>query len=276
MGPPPIDHDDFLDGRWRARLEERGLTDFEGLWRLKLPPLDVANTARGGISTVALLASDACGQAGYRLIVKRQRNHQSRTWRQPLRGVPTLQKEFLNIRRFNRCGLGSTTPIFFARRRDDRGVRAILVTKYLEGYRSFDTILEAWAHDSNPSTESRDPILRSIAGLIARMHRAGFQHNCLYPKHVFVNRQRPCPDARLIDLEKAGRRLLKNHRMVRDLAAFFRRSPFWSPVDQARFMVHYHGAAQMTPQIEDAWRRIKRAMARKKYAPAAPPTDKAE
>lgn len=258
----------------RPWLEARGLTDFERLWALELPALDSANTTRGGVSTVSLLASSPADREIPRLIVKRQQNHLSRTWRHPLKGAPTLEKEYFNIRRFDRCGLETVTPVLFARRRDDRGIRAILVTEYLEAHRSFDTLLEQWAREAPPDGDERDPILRSVAGLVARVHRAGLAHNCLYPKHVFVDGNRPRPDVRLIDLEKAGRSPGRNRRMARDLSAFFRRCRYWSPSDQARFLVHYHGARRMTTEIEQAWRRIRRRMARKGgFLPDAPPED---
>ncbi len=256
-------HNDFIAAHWLGRLESQGLTDFERLWQRRLPLVGKANTSRGGRSTAALLVADPAGPENFRLIVKRQQNHQSRTWRHPLQGIPTFCKEFINFRRLNASGLATAAPVLFAQRRDRRGWRAILVTEYLEGYCSFDTLLEQWSGGAAPSPAYRDTILRSIADLIARMHRAGFRHNCLYPRHVFVNRQGPCPDVRLIDLEKARRALGSNRRMIRDLDAFFRNSPCWSSSDQARFLVHYHGESHLTPKIEQTWRRIQRRMARK-------------
>ncbi len=263
MRPALSGHNDFIAAHWRESLENQGLTDFEGLWQRRLPLVGKANTSRGGRSTVALLVSDSAGPQNFRLIVKRQQNHQSRTWRHPLQGIPTFCKEFINFRRFDACGLATASPVLFAQRRDSHGRRAILVTEYLEGYFSFDTLLERWSGGAAPSAAYRDTILRSIADLIARMHQAGFRHNCLYPKHVFVNRQRPCPDVRLIDLEKARRALGSNRRTIRDLDAFFRNSPWWSSSDQARFLVHYHGDSHHTPRVEQTWRRIQRRMARK-------------
>lgn len=263
MGSSLRGHSDFIAANWRESLESRGLTDFERLWRLRLPLVDKANTSRGGRSTVALLAAGPAGAQDSRLIVKRQQNHQSRTWRHPLQGMPTFYKEFINFRHFKACGLATATPVLFAQRQDSRGRRAIFVTEYLEGYRAFDTLLARWSAGAPPADEYRDTILRSIADLIARMHRAGYGHNCLYPKHVFVNRQRPRPDVRLIDLEKAGRVVGSNRRMIRDLDAFFRNAPYWSSSDQARFLVYYHGDAHLTPRVEQTWRRIQRRMARK-------------
>lgn len=272
--PLPIGQADFVAARWRAWLEARAWTDFERLWALDLPALDAANTSRGGVSTVALLAPDLPDRESPRLIIKRQQNHLSRTWRHPVQGVPTLAKEYVNIRHFIRCGLETVTPVLFAQRRDGCGIRAILLIEYLEAYQSFDMHLEQWAGGAAPESDARDAILRSVADLIARMHRSGWRHNCLYPKHVFVGRNRPRLDVRLIDLEKAGRSPGFNRRMARDLSAFFRRSPHWSPVDQARFLVHYHGAERMTPGIERAWRRIRRRMARKASLPTvSPPVD---
>ncbi len=272
MKPSPSGQGDFIAAHWRTRLEARGWTDFERLWALDLPTLDAANTSRGGISTVALLALESQGRSNPRLILKRQQNHLSRTWRHPLQGTPTLKKEYGNIRRFDRCGLETVTPVLFAQRRDGRGIRAILITEYLEAYRSFDTLLGQWSGAAPPESDERETILRSVADLIARMHRAGWRHNCLYPKHVFVSGNRFRPDVRLIDLEKAGRSGGAKRRMTRDLSAFFRRSPHWSPADQARFLMHYFGTGRMTPVVERAWRRIRRRMAQKEsFAAGAPP-----
>ncbi len=274
MAPPPGGHDEFVAPNWRLRLEACGLVDFERLWQLELPHLDAANLTRGGISTVSLLKAEVGGGGRLRLVIKRQHNHQSRTWRHPLRGIPTLRKEFLNIQRFDRCGLTTAPLVLFAQRQETQGMRAILVTEYLETHCSFATLLEQWASGATTPTEDRDAILRSIADLIARMHRAGFRHNCLYPKHVWVKSRKPRPAVKLIDLEKVARTWRANRRMIRDLAAFFRRSPYWSPSDQMRFLVHYHGAEQMTPRIEKVWRQIRRCMARKKASRAASQPDR--
>jgi hypothetical protein len=263
MDAPLIRPDDFLAAAWRQRLAERGLNAFETLWQLELPPLDIANESRGGISTAALLTLPDAGRDACRLVLKRQRNHQSRNWRHPLRGIPTLQKEFMNIRRFNRGGLATAVPVYFARRSGNEGIRAILMTEYLEGYQSLDSCLEAWGRSSGPPRGERHAILRQVADLIARMHRAGWQHNCLYPKHLFVTTHLPEPDVRLIDLEKAGRRLGARWRMRRDLRALFRRSPFWTPADQAYFMIHYHGAPGLNPEVLQSLRWIQQVAAAK-------------
>lgn len=260
-----ISPDDFIAAAWRRRFAVHGVVDFESLWGLELPPLDVANETRGGISTVALLALPTAGHGRGRLIIKRQRNHQSRTWRHPLQGVPTLQKEFRNIRRFDRCGLATVVPVYFAQRHDGGGSRAMLITEYLEGYQSFDTCLEAWTDTSDPPSGGRQAILRQVAELIARMHRAGFQHNCLYPKHLFVNTRLTCPDVRLIDLEKAGWSVCARRRMTRDLAAFFRRSAFWTLAAQERFLVYYHGANDLNPKILRSLHHIQQVIAAKAH-----------
>jgi tRNA A-37 threonylcarbamoyl transferase component Bud32 len=264
MAPVHSGSGDFLAGAWREQFEAQRLADFERLWRLELAPLDRANTTRGGVSAVGVLVLAAHGREGRRLVVKRQRNHQTRTWRHPLKGIPTARKEFDNIRRFERCGLASAAPVFFGQRQDHRGTRAILITEFLEGYQSLENLLAQWTRHPNPRETAKDAILRQTADLIARMHRAGFRHNCLYPKHLFVNTADVHPDIRLIDLEKAARTFRGDRCMTRDLGAFFRHSPHWSAADQARFLVDYFGSAHMTPRIERTWRRILRGMARKR------------
>lgn len=256
--------DEFWAAPWRRRLALCGYADFEILWGLDLRPFDAANESRGGVSTVALLELPTADGGNSRLVVKRQRNHQSRTWRHPFQGIPTLQKEFINIQRFVRHGLATIDPVYYARRRDRHGIRAILITEYLEGYQSFDVCLEAWANASAPVlADRREAVLQQAAELIARMHRSGFQHNCLYPKHLFVDNRLPRPDARLIDLEKVGKSVLARRRMMRDIGAFFRRSTFWTSADQERFLVYYHGAPDLTPKVARSLCRIQKAMAAK-------------
>ncbi len=119
----------FINPVWRSVLRNNGLMDFEAFWGLDLPLLDAPNTSRGGVSSVARLELRDKDAPHGALIVKRQQNHNSRTWRHPRTGIPTTQKEFYNIRRFERRGIETITPVFFARRCVPEGIQAILATE---------------------------------------------------------------------------------------------------------------------------------------------------
>jgi hypothetical protein len=93
---------DYLHPEWQEVFRHQGLIDFETIWDLDIPLLDRPNTSRGGISSVARLPLQSPGNLQRTVIVKRQQNHKSRTWRHPLRGLPTTHREFINIRRFER------------------------------------------------------------------------------------------------------------------------------------------------------------------------------
>ena len=121
MNPTPNSRDEFWAAPWRRRLTICGYADFEILWGLDLRPLDAANESRGGVSTASLLELPTADGGNRRLVIKRQRNHQSRTWRHPFQGIPTLEKEFINIQRFARQGLATLDPVYYARRCDRHG-----------------------------------------------------------------------------------------------------------------------------------------------------------
>ena len=254
---------DYLHPEWQAVFHHQNLDDFESIWDLDIPLLDTPNTSRGGISSVARLTLTGPDERQRTVIVKRQQNHNSRTLRHPLHGLPTTQKEFINIRRFERLGLETVTPVFFAGRQERHKVRAVLITAYLENYQSFEEYLERCAAAPVPDFRAKRQALRWTANWVRRMHQAGIQHSSLYTKHLFISTHPSEVPVRGIDLEKARRQLSAGKRLTHDLSSLFRRTTYLTRTDQLRFLLFYHGPGGPLRKPAMSWHRLQRSIARK-------------
>lgn len=85
-------------------------------------------------------------------------------------------------------------------------------------------------------------MLHDLATILARLHTAGWQHGCLYAKHVFVNVGRGRPRVALIDLEKSRRRFRRATASWRDLDQFGRHRGVMPERDWAWFLEQYRRA----------------------------------
>ena len=134
----------YIAPNWHEILTEQGLTNFESLWRLQLKLLDQPNTGRGrnGWSTACHFSLQMPSGIKKRLIIKRQKNHVSRTALHLLRGIPTLEKEARNAFRFKRLGIPVMEVVCYMRRKRADGTEAILVTEHLDGYMPLDKFVK--------------------------------------------------------------------------------------------------------------------------------------
>ncbi len=246
----------FVAPRWRQILHQQGLTEFDAVWDLELAPLEEMNTGRGGWSKVSVFALRTADGRERKLIVKRQQNHTSRSLRHPFKGVPTFEKEFASILRFKRLGIPTVDPVYYACRNTARGVQAVLITEFLDGYCSLEELMNTWARRGWPERAERDQIIQAVAALLRRIHRMGFQHNCMYPKHLFIRQAHGTVAVRIIDLEKNKWRPLGTGRRVRDLGTLHRRAGAWGTGDHLRFLLAYCGIGRLDSRARTLCRRV--------------------
>lgn len=248
---------DFINERWRPILAHNGLTDFNALWDLKAEWFEEPNHRRGGWSGVARCELDLPEGGKRAIFLKRQQNHGTFSWRHPLRGMPTFQREFKHIMHYRECGVPTLEPVYFAMRTIGKDQRAILVTEELSGFLSMEERAQGWLESGAPARPIRLRFLRAVAGLLAQMHANGIQHNCFFPKHVFT---RLNPDgsveARIIDLEKSRWRPAKTLSARRDLYSLTRQSLYWSRTDRLWFFKAYLGIERLTPYAKWLWRDV--------------------
>lgn len=238
---------DYVSPEWREILSANGVNDFDKLWPVAEDAwFEPPNHARGGWSGVTrqVLRMPDGTEAG--IFVKRQENHTYRSWRKLFRPAATLEREFRNCLRFRELCIPSMEPIYYAERRVEGELRAILVTRELEGYRSLDHA--AFRPLQKIAGSERHQLITSLAGIIRRMHAHRFQHTCLYPKHLFVKRNPDGSlDARFIDLEKTRWTLFRTLAARRDLNSLSRHAEGWSRTDRLRFFLAYREEKKLSP-----------------------------
>jgi hypothetical protein len=247
----------YISPDWDRYFAEKKWADFEAIWKLPSEPLDGANTSRGGWSLVGLFQTRLPGGREKRLIIKKQSNHTSRTLWHPIRGIPTFEKELANIFRYQRAGIPTIQPVFFSKEYRMKKTRAVLITEYLDGYFPADSLPQHWKRQKKkPSREERNRLIGSVAAQVRTIHRNGYVHNCLYPKHLFVSQREGRFEVRIIDLEKSKRGIFRGRRKVRDLETLYRRTGEWSRTDKLRFLLSYCGVERLDRRTKNLGLRI--------------------
>ena len=234
---------DFLAAEDRALLERHGLGTFDALWAKQLEAVDEPNTARGGWSSVFRLDLE-----GHGYYLKRQSNYQMRTLHAPF-GEPSFAREFRNISRYEKFGIPALKAAFFGERKVDGEVRAILLTRALDGWDDLDSLLQRW---SDLSSAQHSAILKACGQLARRLHGARQVHGCFYPKHIFLQATGDGYLAQLIDLEKTRPLLFGLRDRAKDLEPLLRRAPEWSEAQLRELLAAYLDQSQDSSLI-DSW-----------------------
>jgi hypothetical protein len=249
---------DFIAAADLPLLEAAGLADFDALWRLRREPVEPPNTERGGWSSVCRL--DLPGQ-GY--FLKRQSNHLARSLAHPF-GVPTLAREFRNIRRYAERQVPALRAAFFGTRKIANERRAILLTRALSGWRDLASWLTDWPQFS---PEERAQLIDACGLLARRLHAARLTHGCFYPRHIFARSAEKGFETCLIDLEKTRSLHLRRER-VRDMEQFLRYAPQLDESEINRLLARYLDAPMDAPII-GRWRQwLANRQARKTRTPS--------
>ena len=205
--------------------------DFEGWWNAPGEWVEAPNQRRSGWSGMMRARID--DQVFY---VKKQCNHLCRTFSHPF-GWPTASRERLNISRLQALGLCVPRPVFHGERRTENGFEAILVTEELTGFQALDT-------QTGLSPAARQALAAEVGRVLGIMHRADWQHSCLYDKHLMIRWQGERPEVALIDLEKLRRPILRWKAAAHDLAQLKRHQCIWSEEEwRGLEAAHRHSAA---------------------------------
>jgi len=244
---------DFLAAEDRALLECHGLGTFDALWAKQLDAVDEPNTSGDGWSSVFRLELD-----GHGYYLKRQSNYLTRTWHHPL-GEPSFAREFRNISRYRQLGIPALQAAFFGQRKVDGEVRAVLLTRALDGWDDLDSLLQRW---SELSPAQQAGILQACGQLARRLHGVRQVHGCFYPKHIFVQARGDGYQAQLIDLEKTRALLFGQRDRAKDLEPLVRRAPEWTR-EQLRLLLAAYLDQPADSSLVDAW--LNRLTARRSH-----------
>nr|BFE91986.1 hypothetical protein GCM10020185_25220 [Pseudomonas brassicacearum subsp. brassicacearum] len=185
---------DFLAAEDQALLQRHGLDSFEALWTRQLDAVDEPNTSGDGWSSVFRL--DLEGQGYY---LKRQSNYLTRTLSHPF-GEPSFSREFRNISRYRQLGIPALQAVFYGQRKVNGEVRAVLLTRALDGWDDLDSLVQRW---SSLTAAQRTTILNACGLLARRLHGMHQVHGCFYPKtHLPASHRRRLSGA----IDRPGKR----------------------------------------------------------------------
>jgi hypothetical protein len=239
---------EYIGEGWRGTLRHNHADGFEQLWARDADNwFEPPNHRRGGWSGVVRtkLALPEGGEVG--IFIKRQENHIYRAWQNLFRPVATFEREFRNLLRFRQLGIATLELVYFGQQRRDGNLRAILLTRELQGFLPLNAASLQASLKTDPDFRKR--LILRLADVIRRMHDVHMQHNCLYPKHIFVKKLPDnAIDVRLIDLEKAKWRPLRKQAMLRDLESLQRHAQGWSKTDRLRLFLAYRQEQQLNTQ----------------------------
>ena len=242
----------------RRILQENGLVDFEHLWKLDAGWFEAPNQRRGGWSGVSRYQL----KDGTRIFIKRQQNHSFRSWRHFFRAIPTFTRELSRILGFAAAHIPALDLVYFGQRAQGDDIQSILVTWELAGFRSLDD--EAFVPLRNLDKASRQSLINEMATVVRQMHAHRYQHNCLYPKHIFARfKGDGAAEVRLIDLEKVKWRPARRYAMLRDLGTLYRHVEGWTAADQLRFFLAYRQERHLSNASKRILRKILRGTHKK-------------
>jgi len=228
----------------RALLEYNGFDSFESLWDVKLDWFEEPNYRRNGWSGVSRHVLKRPDGGSVAVFIKRQQNHNFRSFLHPMRGLPTIYREYRNICRLKRYGIPCADLVFYGHRTIDGQWQAILITRSLMGYKPLEECLNGIEQDN---AGARKALLASVAQTLSRIHDHHLRHGSLYAKHILVRTRIPDNanhdgahefDSVVIDLERMRIRFPLARLALRDLDQLYRRWK-WRQDDWETFVDSY-------------------------------------
>ena len=236
---------EYINEDWRAILRHNQAETFERLWQLDRKDwFEPPNSGRGGWSGVVRqeFSLPEGGKTG--VFIKFQENHVYRSWKNLFCLSATFEREFRNLQHYRSLGIPTQEPIYFGHRNINGDLRAILVTRELEGYQAFDA--DCYSPICKLDRTRRKRYFQSVATTLQQMHGCNLMHNGLYLKHIFVRENDDgSVDTRLIDLEKARWRPIKRLIAIRDFGSLHRHASGWSRTDRLRLFLAYRQEARL-------------------------------
>jgi len=254
--------DEYINKDWQEDLQNNALSSFEDFWKIDEKWFESPNYRRGGWSGVTrshLMMGDGTKKA---VFIKRQKNHFRKNIKNSFKGNLTFSIEFEAIMSFREIGIPTLEPVYYGLKKENDDHLAVLVTNGLDEYFPLDELIEIWQQQGWPDIKTRKNIAQSIAHLTSKMHEHKFQHNCFYPKHLFVKVADEV-DTRVIDLEKVKKKRMRNSAMMRDLDTLNRHITNCSLTDRMRFLLAYLDTNTLTDDVKKLWYSLEKKSAKK-------------
>lgn len=256
----------YIASDWQDVLSHHQLDTFDRLWDLDVPWFEEPNAGRGGWSGVAKLRLTLPMGGSVGFFLKRQENHVFKTLAHPIRGQATFYREFNNIQQFETDGIPTLEVAFFGQKKVKGKLRAILLTRELEGYDplSSERFHAVCSCNTRQGLQRKQAVIARLAEVLSDMHDLRWVHGCLYPKHIFWTiSDRGEVDVRLIDLEKVKKVRRRETALLRDLDSLGRRGGQFSRTDRLRFLKSYLQQSSCNRKVKKLWHKLEQKMQKK-------------
>ena len=194
-------------------LMDSGFMGFNDFWQIPKSFIEEVNIRRGGWSGVSVVRlSDGARTKTY--YVKRQENQLRYALSKPF-GKLTYVFEIEAIARNRKLGIPSLNLVCAGYQKGPGVSRGLLVTEAIVCPSLQDISLR------NLDWEEYIPSLRLLGKELLRMHELKIQHGALYPKHIFIDKEKS--QINLIDFERSRTRRKVTAAICTDLKQLIRR-----------------------------------------------------
>lgn len=216
------------------QLYQAGFANFDDLWNLPQDFVEPANIRRNGWSGVSTLQIDNLQGHKETFYLKRQEN-QTRYSLRYLTGALTFRYEADALCMAQEMGWPSVELVAYAFRThaESGASQGLLLTRALTlpSLADYEDKISDWSLYL--------PQLSYVGEQLLSMHMTGWQHGALFPAHIFIDLS--SGDIRLIDFERARKRLNPQWAAYADLVQFIRRCD-WLPDEALNAFVQCHKA----------------------------------
>lgn len=236
----------FVSEKYSQLLQKNQLDTFENVWSRKVDWFEEPNERRGGWSGVGRVTLEQADGSSVGAFLKKQDNHQHKSWSHPIHGIPTFEREFIMMRYLAAHAVNAPEVMLFGRN-PAGGYKTTLLTKELAGFIPLEDLTRQIFAKTRPLLQEQNKILQAVAGYTSQLHAVKVQHRSFYPKHLFVNLTNPNGvQVAAIDLEKSRINPFALLRTLMDLAALNRHAEHWSRSRRMYFYLHYLGLKRLT------------------------------
>ena len=216
------------------QLQMAGFSSFDDLWNLPQDFVEPANIRRNGWSGVSTLRIEDLDGKEEIFYLKRQEN-QTRYSLRYLTGALTFRYEADALSMAQVQGWPSVELVAYAFRveAESGASQGLLLTRALPlpSLADYEDKISDWSLYL--------PQLRHVGEQLLSMHMTGWQHGALFPAHIFI--ELSSGEIRLIDFERARKRLSPKWAAYADLVQFIRRCD-WLPDEALNAIVQSHKA----------------------------------
>lgn len=229
----------YISSKYEQLLYQNQLSTFEQVWSREVNWFETPNQRRGGWSGVGRIALQSNSGESFGAYLKKQENHGRFSLFNPLRGIPTFQREFEMIQYLEAHDIAAPQLLLYGSNTNG-ALKAALLTKELLGFEAFDLFTARLFNQGPPFSAVRRALLKEVANFSRKLHDAHVQHRSFYPKHIFVqtlddNHYK----AAVIDLEKSRIRSVSLIATYYDLTTLHRHAKHWSMRDRVYFLKQY-------------------------------------